>query len=662
MFPFVLESGSLYSSKSKYFVVKVTEVNIQKKYSQVIATNSLSSAGNNLPFYNLKGKRIDASSNIYTIIVPAYSQLPHIEVGDFILATSLEQEGYGLYIGKLYSKVYEDTAVDQLQYGDRFLLPHLQERPISGQIFNENIVYLTYYPEYIYKKTEDDKYIYDRIVRFPSYQLYKRYFDLFQYDPKVEEILDSSSSEARTRRYIFEHAENPLNEGRTELKNLNNDTDSFIFRPDIVIDRINTTEDKLVIKKDVGIDLFSNLNIPNTDKYPNPFVLDDPGLKYRTVSYDEIVNNNKSRENKIYYQKEFKDQSNSSPDFSTELTTPFFPKEFYEIKIGRNKFSLAKLDYEEKHSLVLLKSQADQSLAMIADLRNQKNYSYRIRNYKSTITLDEIENTYSRLLLSSAINQQIEIFENPNNKNYISLLSSTDTELKKIADQQQLTRYSNIQIGTKEQLSSLTRTNLAHKNINTYNNFSTDTQYILSTTQYSSNKYSDIYLLSDNSKSSFLSYQAVSPSKYAYVGTYANNSTSEIGLTTNTNSKYAKVIINSDSQLINLEISNNLQIKIEDNNILIKAGSTTISIDKDGNINSITNSNFNIQGNLNVSQNASIGNNLTVSGSATIAGGLSAGGASMSGGNVTASKFIGSLICTGSVTAGPSGAINVTCV
>lgn len=649
MFPFVLESSSLYSSKSKYFVVKVTEINIQKKYSQDIDNNSLSSAGNNLPFYNLRGKRIDASSNIYTIIVPAYSQLPHIEVGDFILATSLEQEGYGLYIGKLYSKIYEDTTVDQLQQGDRFLLPHLQERPVLGQIFNENIVYLTYYPEYISKKTEEEGYIYDRIVRFPSYQLYKRYFDLFQYDPKVEEILDSPSSEERTRRYIFEHAENPLNEGRNELKNFNNDTDSFIFRPDIVIDRVNTTEDKLVIRKDEGIDLFSNLNVTNTDKYPNPFVLDDPNLRYKTVSYDEIVNNNKSRENRIYYQKEFRDQSNAISDFSTELTTPFFPKEFYEIKIGRNKFSLAKLDYEEKHSLVLLKSQADQSLAMIADLRNQKNYSYRIRNYKSTITLDELENTYSRLLLSSSINQQIEIFENPDNKNYISLLSSTNTELKKIADQQQLTRYSNIQIGTKEQLSSLARTNLAHKNINAYNNFSTDTQYILSATQYDSNKYSDIYLLSDNSKSSFLSYQTVSPSRYAYIGTYANESTSEIDLTANTDSNFAKVIINSTSQLINLEISNNLQIKIENNNILIKAGSTSVSIDKDGNITSIVNNDFNIQGNLNISQSASVGTTLNVGSNTTI------------GGNVTASKFIGALICTGSVVAGASGSINVTC-
>ncbi|MEM3368640.1 MAG: hypothetical protein QXP88_00905 [Thermoproteota archaeon] len=645
MFPFILESSSLYTSKTRYFVVKVTEVNIQKKYSQVIDNNSLSSTGNNLPFYNLKGKRIDASSSIYTIIVPAYSQLPHIEIGDFILATFLEKEGYGLYIGKLYSKIYEDTSVDQFQQGDRFLLPHLQERPVAGQIFNENIVYLTYYPEYISRKTEEDNYIYDRIVRFPSYQLYKRYLDLFQYDQKVEEILDSSSSEARTRRYIFEHAENPLNEGRNELKNFNNDTDSFIFRPDIVIDRINATEDKLVIRKDSGIELFSNLNIPNTDKYPNPFIIDDSNLKYKIVSYDEVVNNNKTKENKIYYQKEFKDQSNLTPDFSTELTTPFFPKEFYEIKIGRNKFSLAKLDYEEKHSLVLLKSQADQSLAMIADLRNQKNYSYRIRNYKSTITIDEIENTYSRLLLSSSINQQIEVFENPDNKNYINILSSTDTELKKIAQQQPLTRYSNIQVGTKEQLSSLTRTNLAHKNLNNFNNFSTDTQYILSSTQYASNQYSDTYLLSDSSKSSFLSYQAVSSSNYSYIGSYADSSSSEIAAYTNTGSNFAKVIINSTSQLINLEISNNLQIKIENNNILIKAGSTTISLDKDGNITSVVNNNFNITGNLNVSKDAKINQNVTATGF------------------VKGSKFIGTLICTGAVVPGatPNGSISVEC-
>lgn len=249
------------------------------------------------------------------------------------------------------------------------------------------------------------------------------------------------------------------------------------------------------------------------------------------------------------------------------------------------------------------------------------------------------------ILLSSSINQQIEVFENPDNKNYINILSSTDTELKKIAQQQPLTRYSNIQVGTKEQLSSLTRTNLAHKNLNNFNNFSTDTQYILSSTQYTSNKYSDIYLLSDSSKSSFLSYQAVSSSNYSYIGSYADSSSSEIAAYTNTGSNFAKVIINSTSQLINLEISNNLQIKIENNNILIKAGSTTISLDKDGNITSVVNNNFNITGNLNVSKDAKINQNVTATGF------------------VKGSKFIGTLICTGAVVPGatPNGSISVEC-
>lgn len=608
MFPYILETSSLYSSRSEYFVVKVTEVSIQNKVKETSEKND------NTGLFTLKGKRLDAAATVYTIIVPITSEIPHIEIGEFVIAKYLEKDGYGLYVGKLYSKIYEDDTIDQLQQGDRFLLPYFQDRPVSGKIYNENIIYLTYYSEYINRRQQDSEYVYNRVIKFPSYSIYKRYFDLFDYDKEIEKILDDTGAEERTKRFIFEHAENPLSESRKDLTLLNSYTDDFIYRPDPIIDSLLQPENQLLLEKDTGIKLFENHSYTETDVYPYPFILDE--IDFKNISYDEIINSNLKDINKIYYQKEFRSDSTLVPDFSTEVSTPFFPKEFYEIKIGRNRFSINKLDYEDKHSFILLKSQSDQSLSFLTDTREKDIYSFRIRNKKATFIIDEIDN-YSRVLLSSSINQQIEIFDRTNNNNFINILSSIDTELKKLKDKTRPTRYSNLQLGTKQYNNTLARSSLGHINTNNYNTFSSDLQYLFATTQISDNNYSDFYLLSDSSRSTFLTYQQLG-SKNAYIG----------------------IEVDFSDEVIELKTSSNISIKLNNDAVTVIAGTTRLTVNKNGNV-------------------------VTVAGSTDLKvvkdGNVTTNEAFEATKHVKGSKFIGNLVCTGTVIPGNPGSISVQC-
>lgn len=357
LFDFFKETISLYSSNEEYFPVIVTRV---RDYKEIEEGKS---------DYYLVGYRVDKPQSVVTIIHPFRNEIP-VEVGDYILVKNLG-EGFSIFIAKLHRRV---PLEEQEKYQEKFFakpsLPQLAEKKVFGSVYNSSPIYATYTSSYQKRVKE---FLYKRFVEFPSYDIYKSTYDIFDYDEVFWEILNDDGENYYSRKYIFHLADNPTI--KDYLYSRNSD-ENFPFRPDIVFDyleeknAINTQEKLLSLKEKIELFKYSK----DSDKYPFVQALDEVDDSVKYTSYDEILDENKKNE---YLDRDI-----------------FYAQEFKEIKLGRNKLGVYKINKQD--TFLLLKSTQDQQVSLLS-FRN--NNQVRIRNSDGSLVFLESNEDFSRSMI-----------------------------------------------------------------------------------------------------------------------------------------------------------------------------------------------------------------------------------------------------------------------
>ncbi|ABJ91395.1 long tail fiber protein distal subunit [Thermus phage phiYS40] len=352
---FTKETLSLYTSSEDYFPVLVTRVVDYKE------------AEEGKPDFYLLGVRTDLPQQIITILHPFRNEIP-VEPGDYILVKRLSA-GYSIFVAKLNKKFDEENRENE-----RFIfkptIPQFSDKKSFGQSYNSSLINLTYTGSYL--KKEPDA-LYKRFVEFPSYDLYRSSYDVFNYDEKFWEILNDKNEDEISRKYIFHLSENPTY--KDYLLDRNKD-ENFPFRPDLVFDFTHeyspqNKQDKL-LKLDKKITLFTEVD---TDKYPFLQAKEEVGENLALTSYDEILN------------------TKADGYLGEDI---FYAQEFREIKLGRNKIGLYKISKND--SFLLLKTSKDQQFAAI----NFENKSQlRIRNDDGSSILLEKGEGFNRTFIST---------------------------------------------------------------------------------------------------------------------------------------------------------------------------------------------------------------------------------------------------------------------
>lgn len=352
---FTKETLSLYTSSEDYFPVLVTRVVDYKEVEE------------GKPDFYLIGVRTDLPQQVITIIHPFRNEIP-VEPGDYILVKRLSA-GYSIFVAKL-SKKFDEENRENEKFIFKPTIPQFSDKKSFGQSYNSSLINLTYTGSYLKREPEA---LYKRFVEFPSYDLYRSNYDVFNYDEKFWDILNDKNEDEISRRYIFHLSENPTY--KDYLLDRNKD-EGFPFRPDLVFDFTHTYSpankpDKL-LKLNSKVALFTE---GNTDKYPFLQARGEVGENLALSSYDEILN------------------TKADGYLGEDI---FYAQEFREIKLGRNKIGLYKINKND--SFLLLKTSKDQQFAAI----NFKNKSQlRIRNDEGSSILLEKGEEFNRTFISS---------------------------------------------------------------------------------------------------------------------------------------------------------------------------------------------------------------------------------------------------------------------
>lgn len=380
---FLKETLSLYENQADYFSVRVTFIydnieNPPKEIEKVLAGR---------PDFYAIGHRVDTpQQETVTIYIPNRHIV--LNVGDYILVKHLGN-GFSIYVAHLNTKQKieiktkkgKKELISQIDLSlPRPTFPQFTYRYSVGNIYNSSAVYLALIDAY---KAKEPDYKYKYFVEFPSLNLYKRYYDVFDYDNRFASILDNQSEDLESRKRIFHFSHNP--KIKDFLINLNKDP-LFPFRPDPVFDPLHeksaTNKKDLLLEEEEKFDLTEEINIQNTDKYPL--------LDYKTkvaeskvffTAYDEVINKKTPYETLI---------------IQGEYYDIFYAQEFYELKLGRNKFGIYRLSKDD--TFLLLKNSYDQQIALL----KQKDLSQiRMRNLDGSSFLLENTPDYSRTILGT---------------------------------------------------------------------------------------------------------------------------------------------------------------------------------------------------------------------------------------------------------------------
>jgi hypothetical protein len=373
LFDFIKETLSLYDNEAEYFPVRVTYIN-----------DPLDADPGKSDFY-ATGHRVDTPrQETITIYVPSKNFV--LNVGDYILVKHLGN-GFSVYISHLYTKQLtkinagnkeEAISHEELSLA-RPILPQLTYRYSVGEVYNNSVVYLSAIDSY---RAKEPNFKYKFFVEFPSLVLYKRFYDVFDYDNKFADIVDDKNEDLESRKKIFYFSHNPKE--KDFLINLNKDN-LFPFRPDPVFDSLHsksaTNEKKLLLEEENKFDLTA-IDEYKTDKYPlldfRQKIGDD---KFLFTAYDEIIN---------------KDTPYESLKLKEDIFDIFYAQEFYEVKIGRNKFGLYKISKED--TFVTLKSAYDQQFSA---LKQKDLGQVRIRNLDGSSILLESNSSYKRSFIGT---------------------------------------------------------------------------------------------------------------------------------------------------------------------------------------------------------------------------------------------------------------------
>lgn len=447
---FTKETLSLYTSSEDYFPVLVTRVVDYKE------------AEEGKPDFYLIGVRTDLPQQVITILHPFRNEIP-VEPGDYILVKRLSA-GYSIFVAKL-SKKFDEENRENEKFIFKPTIPQFSDKKSFGQSYNSSLINLTYTGSYL--KKEPDA-LYKRFVEFPSYDLYRSSYDVFNYDEKFWEILNDKNEDEISRKYIFHLSENPTY--KDYLLDRNKD-DNFPFRPDVVFDFTHeyspkNKQDKL-LKLDKKITLFTE---ENTDKYPFLQAEEEIDENLILTSYDEILNK--------------KAEGYLGEDI-------FYAQEFREIKLGRNKIGLYKINKND--SFLLLKTSKDQQFSAI----NFGNKSQlRIRNDDGSSILLEKHEDFNRTFISAYPSLLFEQFYKENYQHVLILNAEKEAfkNLQKSSSSLNDYSFGLFLRGSKD--ASLKRTYF------TYNNALSDSQSVILGTKKQSS-FSYITLSSDTSKSVF---------------------------------------------------------------------------------------------------------------------------------------------------------------
>ncbi len=424
LFDFFKETISLYSEELEYFPVFITQVR------DVFETSKDQEKNKGKPDYYLVGTRVDKPQIVLTVIHPFKDVVP-VEVGDYVLAKRVT-EGIAIFV----AKINKNLPFNETEYFEGFfskpILPQFADKKAYGNFYNASTIYSTYTNAY---QKKEENYLYKRFVELPSYELYKSYYDIFNYEQKFWDILQDKNEEKRSREFIFKVADNPLDKDYIYSRNSD---EGFPYRPDLVFDfwhskSSKNTNEKL-LKLNQKVSLFEN-NLP-TDKYPYLQALESVSEEFRYTSYDEIVNENAS-----YLDKDI-----------------FYAQEMKEIKLGRNKIGIYKIN--KRDNFFLAKTSNDQQ---ISALSVSPVHQIRIRNTDGTLLFMEQTSNHHRTLLATYPSILFEQFFEENYQ-HLLLLNSEKEKFKRLQDSQTPTNdYSFVFLFRGNKNSQLKRTDLHYE-------------------------------------------------------------------------------------------------------------------------------------------------------------------------------------------------------
>lgn len=555
---FTKETLSLYTSSEDYFPVLVTRVVDYKE------------AEEGKPDFYLIGVRTDLPQQVITILHPFRNEIP-VEPGDYILVKRLSA-GYSIFVAKL-SKKFDEENRENEKFIFKPTIPQFSDKKSFGQSYNSSLINLTYTGSYLKKESEA---LYKRFVEFPSYDLYRSNYDVFNYDEKFWDILNDKNEDEISRRYIFHLSENPTY--KDYLLDRNKD-ENFPFRPDLVFDFTHeyspkNKQDKL-LKLDKKITLFTEVD---TDKYPFLQAKEEVDENLALTSYDEILN------------------TKADGYLGEDI---FYAQEFREIKLGRNKIGLYKISKND--SFLLLKTSKDQQFAAI----NFENKSQlRIRNDDGSSILLEKGEGFNRTFISTYPSLLFEQFYKESYQHILILNAEKEgfKNLQKSSSGLEDYSFGLFLRGNKD--GSLKRTDF------TYNNALSGGQSVVFGTKRQSS-FSYITLSSDSSKSIF----NIHVENSTYVDILADSSSGCFKVENNKNG--VKKFTFCEDQFV---IEDYLTV----NKDLLVNGNTQLQ----GNL--LVNGNTQLQGNLNVSGTTSltithVNGTLIVNGNVLVQGILSQG-------------------------------------
>ena len=301
-----------------------------------------------------------------------------------------------------------------------------------------------------------------------------------------------------------------------------------------------------------------------------------------------------------------KTESNESPyDYE-----PLKPVEYWEARVGRNQIMLSRDSLEpfKEKGISFFKTQADQGLFMIFDIENER-YNLRLKSLYSSFSFEEYKDEFNRLHIGLKEGNYFEIYE-------ASDLSSIHSQIL-VSEEIEFLKEG----GTPpSKYSSLV---LAKNKDSSFNRLS------LEGTQ------NDGYSFTLGAKDE---------ESKSYISSFSSSSGSLVEIKSQKSSNYSLQTFNGTDGKIVIETNNDLKIIIDSSGVIqILSGSSVVgTFSKSGNtITLVAN-----------------GTNVTIGGT-----GVSINKDTTVSGILAGNKFVGNLICTGTVVPGnyPSGSINVIC-
>jgi RNase P/RNase MRP subunit p29 len=591
---FFPETSALYQSVSDLIPFKITSIVLDPKKSDIEEIRKFSSLTNTIIAF---GKRLDGTSSSVYVLIPLGKD---VNVGDYVLAK--EYQNFYLFVQKIYSPKIK--GFDIIENSHRFVPHWLKDRVSFGFVYNENAFYGTFTHSFIEKYQDKNEYLKKRFFDYPSFNIYHTNLDVFQYDKIFEDLLEEDLSINNfDSRYIFENCENPVDKTFLSAQNT---FDKHPFRTDPIFDfwREDYSEDLVSIKNSkLDYSSFLKVDKTKTDSYPNPFR--EEITKFFLA--DQLIKNKEEEESPYNYE-------------------PLKPVEYWEARVGRNHIVLSRDSF--KKGISFFKTQADQGLFMVFDLKNEL-YNLRLKSLYSSLSFEEYKNGFNRFHVGLKKGNYFEIYEEEN-------LSSIHS-----------------QILVSEEIESLKKNN------------STPSKY--SSLVLAKNKDPSFKRLSlegaQNDGYSFALSSKHGESK-SYLSSYSSSSGSLLEIKSQKSSNYALQTLSGTDGKVVIETNNDLKIVIDSSGtIQIFAGSSvvgtfsksgnSITLSANGTVVNIEGSGVSINKNTFVSENVNVSGIVSaggvITGSLSASGNVSAEGSVSATGEVSGSKFVGNLDCTGTI-------------